>query len=173
MPARSRSADSDATVEITGDGVSLIDPTGALNFTTLDIFNSGGTGLLVDTKGGGTTFTLTTGPDSTIVTTGGPAMSLDPLDVNLHSTWCSPTTSPTNGIFIDTVTGQIRSRPRRSTLRDAVDPDSEHAGPADDQLRHDDIDSLISDAFADNIDTRSATARTCTIDFDTLTITGP
>ncbi|WP_349365230.1 MAG: inverse autotransporter beta domain-containing protein [Roseitalea porphyridii] len=64
---------------VVGDGLSLLVPTGDLALGTVDIFNTGGTGLEVDTKTGGpTVFTLgTTG--GTVDTVGGPALFLDPL----------------------------------------------------------------------------------------------
>jgi hypothetical protein len=166
--------DSDTAVEINGDGVRLIDPTGALDISTLDIFNSGGTGLLVDTKGGGTTFTLTTGPDSTIVTTGGPAMSLDPLDVNLAFDAVTSNTSPTNGIFIDTTTGVIDIT--ATTINQSVMPSIliQNTPPSlSINFGTTVIDSTISDDFADNIDTTIGNGANLSIDFDSLTITGP
>jgi hypothetical protein len=166
--------DSDAAVEITGDGVRLLDPTGSLAFTTLDIFNSGGTGLLVDTKGGGTTFSLTTGPDSTIVTSGGPAMSLDPLDVNLAFDSVQSTGSPTNGIFIDTTTGTLQIA--ATTISNSVLPSiviQNTPAPLSANFGTTVITSLISDVFADNIDTTVGNGANLSIDFSTLTITGP
>lgn len=166
--------DSDAAVEITGDGLRLLDPTGALAFTTLDIFNSGGTGLLVDTKGGGTIFDLTTGPDSTIVTTGGPAMFLDPLDVNLAFDQVRSNSSPTNGIFIDTTTGVIDIA--ATTINESVMPSiviQNTPAPLSINFGTTVIDSTISNVFADNIDTTLGNGANLSIDFDTLTITGP
>jgi len=166
--------DSDSAVEINGDGLSLIDPTGSLAFTMLDIFNSGGTGLLVDTKGAGTTFDLTTGPDSTIITTGGPAMFLDPLDVNLAFDAVTSNASPTNGIFIDTTNGVINIA--ATTIDSSVMPSILIQNtPAALSINFGTtvIDSTISDDFADNIDTTIGNGANLSIDFDTLTITGP
>ena len=72
---------------VQGDGLSLIDTTGELGFTTLNIFNNGGTGLEVDTKtnGNNTVFTLNGGGSGTVDTTGGAALFLDPLTMNLPS----------------------------------------------------------------------------------------
>ncbi len=64
------------TSQVTGDGIRLLDPTAAWTISNLNIFNDTGTGLLVDTKGGGTTFTLNT-TGGNITTTNGPAMNLD------------------------------------------------------------------------------------------------
>ncbi len=71
-----------AISRVQGDGLSFLNPTGDLSIPTLNIFNNGGTGLEVDTKGLGTTFNLAVGGGS-INTTGGPAMFLDPLTGNL------------------------------------------------------------------------------------------
>lgn len=166
--------DADAAVEITGDGVRLIDPTGALDFSTLDVFNSGGTGLLVDTKGGGTTFTLTTGADSTIVTSGGAALSLDPLDVGLLFDTVTSTGSPGHGIFLDTVTGRVgitATTVSGSALAAIVVQNT--PAPLSLQFGETVINSLISDAFADNIGTTVGNGTNLSIDFSSLTITGP
>ena len=64
------------TTQVKGDGLRLIDPTGSLLIATLNVFNDTGTGVLIDTKGGGTTFALATS-SGLITTTNGPAMSLD------------------------------------------------------------------------------------------------
>lgn len=166
--------DSDTAVEITGDGVALIDPTGSLGFTTLDVFNSGGTGLFVDTKGGGTTFTLATGTDSTIVTSGGLALSLDPLDVNLAFDGVTSSASPTSGVFIDTTTGTIQIA--ATTISGAVGTAivvQNTPAPLSVNFGTTVIDSTVSDVFADNIDTTVGNGANLSIDFDTLTITGP
>jgi hypothetical protein len=166
--------DSDTTVEITGNGVALFDPTGSLAFTTLDIFNSGGTGLLVDTKGGGTTFSLSTGPDSTIVTSGGPAMSLDPLDVNLAFDAVTSTSSPTNGIFIDTTTGTIQIA--ATTLNNSVAVPiliQNTPAPLNVQFGTTNIRSLIGPNLSDNLDTSTGNGANLTVGFGTVTITTP
>jgi hypothetical protein len=162
------------TTDVTGDGVRLIDPTGEWNIGTLDIFNDGGTGLLVDTKGGGTTFSLVTGPDSTIMTTNGPAMSLDPLDVDLQFDLVQSDDSPASGIFIDTVTGRIRiaTTMLNEPLATAIVIQNTPA-PLDIQFGITTIDSTISAAFADNVDTSVGNGANLTIDFESLTITGP
>lgn len=72
-----------AADRIQGDGLSFINPTGNLNFTTLNIFNNLGTGLEVNTKGANTNFNLEGGGSGTIDTTNGAAMFLDPLTGNL------------------------------------------------------------------------------------------
>jgi hypothetical protein len=88
---------------VQGNGVSFLNPIGTLNFTTLNIANNSGTGLLVDTKVAGTTFTLTNAGGA-IDTTAGVAADLDPLTVNL--TFASINASGgTSGIIFDTVAG--------------------------------------------------------------------
>lgn len=164
----------DDTTDVTGDGLSLIDPTGVLNITVLDVFNDMGTGLLVDTKGGGTTFTLTTGPDSTIMTTNGAAMSLDPLDVDLQFDLVQSDDSPTNGIFLDTVSGRIdiATTTLNLPLMTAILIQNTPA-PLSIDFGVTTIDSTISDAFADNVDTTTGNVGNLMIEFETLTITGP
>ncbi len=88
---------------VQGDGLSLIDTTGELGFTTLNIFNNGGTGLEVDTKtnGNNTVFTLNGGGSGTVDTTGGAALFLDPLTMNLTFGTVSSTGSGGSGVFVD------------------------------------------------------------------------
>lgn len=164
----------DSLTDITGDGVNLQDPTGDLSFTTLSIFNSGGAGLLVDTKGGGTTFSLTAGAGSTIMTDGGPAMSLDPLDVDLIFDSVESTGSATNGVFIDTTTGSIQIA--ATTISGSVMPSiliQNTPAPLSVNFGATVIDSTISDVFTDNVDTTIGNGVNLSIDFDSLTITGP
>ncbi len=69
------------TARVGGAGVSLTEVDGALSFTSLNIANNGGTGLTVaNTKSG--TFTLTNAA-GTVDTTGGTALNLDPLFIDL------------------------------------------------------------------------------------------
>ena len=66
---------------ITGDGLSLTNVTGTLNFSDLNIANTGGTGLIV-ANSKTNNFTLgTTG--GAIDTTNGTAINLDPLTINM------------------------------------------------------------------------------------------
>ncbi|MDF1606914.1 hypothetical protein PZ897_01855 [Hoeflea sp. YIM 152468] len=86
---------------VSGDGLSLIDPTGNLGFAALNIFNNAGTGLEVDTKtsGANTVFNLANA-GGTVDTTNGTALLLDPLTMEL--TFGSVTAAGgTNGVFID------------------------------------------------------------------------
>lgn len=88
-----------AGARVRGDGLSLIDTTGDLAFTTLNVFNDNGTGLEVNTKGSGTTFNLVNA-GGTVNTTNGTALFLDPLTMNL--TFGAVTaTGGANGVFID------------------------------------------------------------------------
>lgn len=160
--------------KVTGDGVRLVDPSGALNFTTLDIFNSTGTGLLVNTKGGGTTFDLTTGPTSTIVTTTGTAISLDPLNVNLAFDLVQSTAAPTHGVFIDTVTGNITIG--GTTINNSVGTSIviQNTPPSlSVNFGSTVIKSTISDSVSDNVDTSVGNGTNLNVTFDPLTITGP
>ncbi|NOX54996.1 MAG: right-handed parallel beta-helix repeat-containing protein, partial [Planctomycetes bacterium] len=92
----------DSSTDVKGDGLNLTSPSGDLSFAVLDIFNDAGTGLLVDTKTDGTTFSLTTGADSTINTTNGTALNVDPVTTDLR--FDSITASGgTNGIVLDQV----------------------------------------------------------------------
>lgn len=96
----------DASNRVAGDGLRFDAPEGRLNLGDLDIYNDAGTGLYVDTKTNGTTFTLTNSvATSTIDTTNGTAMFLDPLSADLTFNTVSSTNSGTTGITFDGVTG--------------------------------------------------------------------
>jgi hypothetical protein len=92
---------------VQSDGLVLLDTTGALNFTSLTIFNNTGTGLEVDTTGG-TTFDLgvTTG---TINTTNGSAMILTgpTLGVNATFTSVQSTNATGDGVSVSNITGTL------------------------------------------------------------------
>ncbi|MGX8010566.1 hypothetical protein ACVDG8_017195 [Mesorhizobium sp. ORM8.1] len=88
---------------VLGDGLSFINPTGTLNFTTLNVANDSGTGVLVNTKGAGTTFTLTNTGGS-VDTTAGTAFNLDPLTVNMTLTTVNAG-GGASGIIFDGVAG--------------------------------------------------------------------
>ena len=95
-----------ANQRVSGDGLDLIAPTGNVAFGTLNIFNNGGTGLLVNTKTAGTTFSLgSTG--GTIDTVNGAAMNLDPLTANLTFSSVGSASSTTSGIILNTVSGTV------------------------------------------------------------------
>lgn len=96
---------------VRGDGVRLFSPTGTLDFGILTVRNNVGTGILVDTKTQGTTFTLDTDAGSTVDTTNGAAMFLDPLTLGLGGAdhfvidSATSTNSPTVGVGFDTAGG--------------------------------------------------------------------
>ncbi len=88
---------------VSGDGVAFIDTTGAIDFTTLNIYNDNGTGLLVDTKTNGlnTDFTMTGGGSGTVDTTNGTALFLDPLTMNLTFGTVTSTNASGSGVLVD------------------------------------------------------------------------
>jgi hypothetical protein len=163
-----------SSANITGDGVRLIDPTGDLRIDTLTIFNRMGTGLLVDTKGGGTTFNLEAGPASSITTTMGAAMSLDPLTIDLQFATLQSTNSAANAVFLDTVAGTLTSA--STTLNGSVAKSiaiQNTPSPLLVEFGVTMIDSTIGPTFSDNIDTTMGNGANLTLQFDTLTITFP
>ncbi|MBS0206166.1 MAG: right-handed parallel beta-helix repeat-containing protein [Planctomycetes bacterium] len=91
---------------VQGDGLHFDNPTGDLAFGNLNIANDTGTGLYVNTKGLGTTFSLGNS-GGTVDTTGGAALFLDPLTTNLTFSTVSSTNSATDGITLDTVAGTV------------------------------------------------------------------
>lgn len=161
------------TTQIAGDGLRLLDPTGSWSVSTLNIFNDTGTGLLVDTKGGGTTFALATS-GGTITTTNGPAMNLDPLAVTMTLGTVRSDTSPTNGIMLDAVSGSLVIG--TTILNDSVGiPLVIQNTPAalTANFGNTTIDSTISALQADNVDTTIGNGAFLNISFTTLQITGP
>ncbi|WP_425088811.1 beta strand repeat-containing protein [Stappia sp.] len=86
---------------VSGDGVSFIDTTGSLGLVTLNVYNTNGTGLEVNTKGSGTTFALTGGGTGTIDTTSGTALFLDPLTMGLSFSSVSSTNATGAGVLVD------------------------------------------------------------------------
>ncbi|EDY17372.1 Parallel beta-helix repeat protein [Chthoniobacter flavus Ellin428] len=93
-----------ANQRVLNDGLDLKGTTGLLNFGTLNIDNNAGTGLLVDTKTLGTTFTLSGGGSGTIDTTGGTAVNLDPLTTNFTLGSVTSTNSPGAGVIVNGLT---------------------------------------------------------------------
>ncbi|WP_210242267.1 hypothetical protein [Mesorhizobium sp. B2-3-12] len=93
-----------AAARVNGNGISLTQVSGELDYGTLNIANDGGTGLLVDTKGPpATIFTLNSSGGS-VDTTNGTALNLDPLTVGM--TLDSVTaTGGASGIIFDGVAG--------------------------------------------------------------------
>ena len=89
---------------ITGDGLSLIDVFGTLNFGDLNIANNGGTGLtVINSKANNFTFGTTGGA---IDTTNGTAINLDPLTVNMVLGSVN-STGGLFGILLDQVDGSF------------------------------------------------------------------
>jgi hypothetical protein len=161
------------STNLVGDGLRLIDPTGNLRFSTLNIFNRNGTGLLVDTKGGGTTFNLETA-GGIITTTNGAALNLDPLTVDLVFTSVSSTNSPTSGILIDTTSGDIAIG--TTILEEAANEAiiiSNTPSPLVVNFGDLGIISTFSDEFDDNVDTSIGNAGNLTVIFDSVQVTGP
>ncbi|WP_051355474.1 hypothetical protein [Mesorhizobium erdmanii] len=88
---------------VQGDGLSFINTSGTLDLGALNLANNGGTGVLVDTKGANTTFTLNNS-GGTVDTTNGAAFNLDPLTVDM--TFGTVTaTGGASGIIFDGVAG--------------------------------------------------------------------
>lgn len=92
---------------VAGDGLELLGPSGDLGFATLNVFNSGGTGVEVNTKAAPpTVFNLATG-SGTVDTTGGPALNLDPLSLAATLTAAISSASPGAGAIFDAVSGTV------------------------------------------------------------------
>lgn len=166
--------DAMVTNNVTGDGFRLIDPTGDLSISSLQVANDMGTGLFVDTKGGGTTFNLVTGGSSSITTTNGAALNLDPLTVNLQFASLESTGSSTSGILLDVVSGNIVSRV--TTVNGSTNPSiiiSNTPAPFVVNLGDVSIQSTISTVEADNIDTTTGNGANLTFITESLTITMP
>jgi len=160
---------------IMGDGVRLLDTSGNVAFTTLDIFNSTGTGLLVDTTGAGTTFTMGTGGNSTISTTAGAAMNLNTLTASMAFDSVRSVNSPTNGIFFNAVRGAVTSAATTITMNVANDAIVIQNTPPTlvANFGTTNITSVISTLFGDNIDITNGNGGNLTLNFTSLNITGP
>jgi mucin-19 len=89
---------------LVGDGLVLANVAGDLAFDQLDIFNDGGTGLLVQNSKLNT-FLLATG-DGTIDTTGGTALDLDPLTIDMILTSLNAS-GGANGVNLVDVDGSL------------------------------------------------------------------
>ncbi|MEI8380274.1 MAG: hypothetical protein WCJ09_09110 [Planctomycetota bacterium] len=92
---------------VQGDGLRFDGPTGSLLFNSLDVANDNGTGIYVDTKTLGTSYSLATTNPASVDTTNGSALFLDPLTVNMTFSGLSSTNSGTNGIWLDGVSGNL------------------------------------------------------------------
>ena len=161
------------TTQVKGDGLRLIDPTGSLLIASLNVFNDTGTGVLVDTKGGGTTFALATAA-GTITTTNGPALNLDPLALSMTLGTVRSDNSPTNCILLDTVSGALTigttilntSASTPIVIQNTPAPLVARFGTTT-------IHSTIGPTLADNVDTTTGNDANLTISLTPLTITFP
>lgn len=161
------------TTQVKGDGLRLIDPTGSLLIASLNVFNDTGTGVLVDTKGGATTFALATST-GTITTTNGPALNLDPLALTMTLGTVRSDNSPTNGIQLDTASGALTIGTtilNNSVGTPLVIQNTPAALVA--KFGTTTIHSTISNLQADNIDTTTGNGTNLTISFTSLAITFP
>ena len=161
------------TTQVTGDGIRLLDPTATWSISNLNIFNDTGTGLFVDTKGGGTTFTLNT-TGGNITTTNGPAMNLDPLTIAINLSTVRSDTSPTNGIRLDTVNGALNIG--TTILNNGVGTPiliQDTPSPLIARFGNTSIHSTIGAAQAQNVDTTTGNGDNLTISFTTLSIVFP
>ena len=161
------------TTQVKGDGLRLIDPTGSLLITTLNVFNDTGTGVLVDTKGGVTTFALATAT-GTITTTNGPAMNLDPLAVTMTLGTVRSDNSPTNGILLDTVSGTLTIGTTILNTSTGIPLVIQNTpAPLTAKFGNTTIHSMIGPSQAANVDTTTGNAANLTISFTPLTIIFP
>lgn len=161
------------TTQVKGDGVRLIDPTGIWGISSLNVFNDTGTGVLVNTKGGGTTFTLNTS-GGTVKTTNGAAMNLDPLTIAMTLGTVESNTSPTNGIKLDTVSGALTIG--TTILNNGIGkPILIQNTPAalNTKFGNTSIHSTIGPTQNDNVDTATGNGTNLTISFTTLNIVFP
>ncbi|MBB6409702.1 S-layer family protein [Mesorhizobium sangaii] len=86
---------------IQGNGLSFINTSGTFDLGTLSLANTGGTGVIANTKT--TTFTLNSSA-GVVTTNSGAAFDLDPLTVNMTLTSVNANSS-TSGIIFDGVAG--------------------------------------------------------------------
>ena len=97
---------------VSGSGLVLDTVTGDLSFSDLDVANDGGTGLRVVSgatfnAGAETGFRLTTGAGSTINTTNGPAVDIDPATLSASFASIFNTNSSTVGISLTDAEGSF------------------------------------------------------------------
>ncbi len=161
------------TTQVKGDGLRLLDPTGSLLIASLNVFNDTGTGVLVDTKGGGTTFALATAT-GTITTTNGPALNLDPLALSMTLGTVRSDNSPTNGILLDTVSGALTiGTTILNTSASTPIVIQNTPAPLVAKFGTTTIHSTIGPTLADNVDTTTGNGANLTISLTPLTITFP
>ena len=100
-----------------GNGITFENATGNLEFLDLQISNRNGAGLRVIGSNG---FTISnTNPASSIISSGGPALDLDPLTANLVLSNVASTGSVTSGISLNQVSGSINFG-ALTTIRDTA-----------------------------------------------------
>ena len=108
------------------------------------------------------------------MTTNGPAMFLDPLDIDLAFDAVQSDDSLTNGIFIDAVTGLLdiaATTINNSTATSIVIQNT--PAPLTASFGVTTIQSTIDDTIPSNVDTTTGNGANLDIEFDSLMITGP
>lgn len=161
------------TTQIKGDGIRLIDTTGSLLVSNLNVFNDTGTGILVDTTGGGTVFTLATAAGQ-ISTTNGPAINLNTLTTSLTLGSIKSVNSPTEGVMMNAVTGTLTSV--STTINGSIGKSiriMNTTSPLSTAFGATSIHSTIGPTQADNVDTTTGNGANLTISFNPLSITFP
>ena len=161
------------TTQVKGDGFRLIDPTGNLLVSNLNVFNDTGTGVLVDTTGGGTAFVLSTSAGQ-ISTTNGPAINLNTLTASMALGSIRSTNSLTNGVLLNAVSGALSAG--NTTLNGAVGKAiliKNTPSPLTASFGATNIHSTVSTLPADNVDTTIGNGTNLTTSFTPLTITFP
>jgi VCBS repeat-containing protein len=92
---------------VTGQGLRLHGVRGSLSVADLTVGNDGGTGLWIrDADGKAGTFAFTT-LGGRLVTTGGAAVDIDPVTLNVALSEISSAGSPGSGVLLDTVAGSL------------------------------------------------------------------
>lgn len=92
------------TARVTGNGVSFVNVTGDVDMGDVDIFNTTGSGIFVNTPAA---LTLRSQTGSTIDTTMGPALNLTNLTTALVFDSVTSTNSPTEAASFNTVDGSL------------------------------------------------------------------
>jgi hypothetical protein len=161
------------TTQVKGDGVRLIDTTGSLLVSNLNVFNDTGTGVLVDTTGGGTVFTLVTSGGQ-VSTTNGPALNLNTLAASLTLGSIRSVNSPTEGVLMNAVNGAVSSK--NTTINGSIGKSiriMNTTSPLSAAFGATSIHSTIGPTQADNVDTSTGNGTNLTISFNPLSITFP
>ncbi len=102
---------------VTGTGVSFVNTVGDVNMGDVDIFNTGGAGLFVDTS---PALTLRSQAGSTIATSAGPVMDLTDVTTALIFDSVNSSNSPDRAASFDTVDGSLTVT--TTTADDATNP---------------------------------------------------